>query len=212
MNDFIALESFDQAAVAAVAAVLGGRGRGRGRGQGAVAAVPAQAAIPGPLNLAFMDMCSMVDFADAQSGPCPLITFVRLLGALGKVATRASRLHPQSPAQRIAHALRSSSALSSGVDAATAAPPAGDTIIFSAVPQTVDSAYDALTVYLTLDKITFLGLAACCRCSTRAHLVSTPRKSSSLLSTAVGATAALQKVALGALATGWLLLLGAVPL
>ena len=70
--------------------------------------------------------------------------------------------------------------VSSGVDAATAAPPAGDTIIFSAVPQTVDSAYDALTVYLTLDKITFLGLAACCRCSTRAHLVSTPRKSSSL--------------------------------
>ena len=158
-NDFLALESFDQAAIAAVAAVLGDRCRGRGRGQGAVALVPAQAAIPGPLNLAFVDMCSMADFADAQVGPCPLMTFVRLLGALGEVATRASRLQSQSPAHRIAHALRSSAAISSGVDAATAAPPAGDSVVSFAIPQTIDSAFDALTVYLTLDKISSLGLA-----------------------------------------------------
>ena len=160
LNDFLPLESFNQAATAAVAAIAGGRGRGRGRGQGpAIPAVPAQAAVPGPLNLAFVNMCSMVDFADAQVGPCPLMTFVRLLGALGEVATRASRLQPQSPAHRIAHALRSSAAISSGVDAATAAPPAGDSVVSFAIPQTIDSAFDALTVYLTLDKITSLGLA-----------------------------------------------------
>ena len=67
-DDFLALESLDQAAIAAVAAVLHDRGSGRGRGQGAVAAAPAQTATPGPLYLAFMDMCSMAKFAEAQSG------------------------------------------------------------------------------------------------------------------------------------------------
>ena len=41
----------------------GGRGRGRGRALGAVVAVPAQAAVaavPGPLNLAFLDICSYI--------------------------------------------------------------------------------------------------------------------------------------------------------
>ena len=55
----------------------------------------------------------------------------------------------RTPAHGIAHALRASSALSSGVDAAAAAPPAGDAIIFAAVPQTIDSGYDAPTAYLT---------------------------------------------------------------
>ena len=91
-----------------------------------------------PPNLAFLDICSMDAFAEAQTGPCPLMTFARLVGALGLVATHVSWLDPRFAAQIISHAIRSSAALSSGVDAATAAPPAGDAIIFSAVPQTVD--------------------------------------------------------------------------
>ena len=161
INDFLALEPFDRPAIAAVAAVPG-RGRGRGRGRGAAAAVPAQAAVPavpGPPNLAFLDICSMDAFAEAQTGPCPLMTFVRLVGALGPVATHASRLDPRSAAQSISHAIRSSAALSSGVDAATAAPPTGNAIIFSAVPQTVDSAYNSLTAFLALDKVSYPGLA-----------------------------------------------------
>ena len=146
-DDFLALESLDQAAIAAVADVLHDRGSGRGRGRGAVAAAPAQTATPGPLNLAFMDMCSMAKFAEAQSGPCLLITFVRLLGALGPVATHASRRGPRTPAHGGAHSLQTSSALLSGVDAAAAAPPADDAFIFAAVPQTIDSGHDAPSAY-----------------------------------------------------------------
>ena len=79
-----------------------------------------------PPNLAFLDICSMDAFAEAQTGPCPLMTFARLVGALGLVATHVSWLDPRFAAQIISHAIRSSAALSSGVDAATAAPPAGD--------------------------------------------------------------------------------------
>ena len=78
---------------------------------------------------------------------------------MGPVATHASRLDPRSAVQSLAHAIRSSANLSSGVDIATAAPPAGDTIIFASVPQTIESAYGALSAYLALDKITPLGLA-----------------------------------------------------
>ena len=66
---------------------------------------------------------------------------------------------PRSAVQSLAHAIRSSVALSSGVDIAMAAPPAGDTVIFASVPQTIESAYGALSAYLALDKITPLGLA-----------------------------------------------------
>jgi hypothetical protein len=161
--DFLPVDPFDTPAVAAVAAVLIGRGRGRGRGRGAAAAaVPAQAAVaavPGPPNLAFLDISSMLSFADAHGGPHPLMTFCLLVGAVGPLASHASRLNPRSSVHALAHALRASSALSAGVDAATAAPPAGDTIIFSSVPQTIESAYGALTEALALDKITALGLS-----------------------------------------------------
>ena len=158
--DFFPVDPFDTPAVAAVPAVIGGRGRGRGRG--AVAAVPGQAAIaavPGPPNLAFLDICSMLAFADAHGGPHPLTTFCLLVGALGPLASHASRLASRSSVHALAHALRASSALSAGVDTATAAPPAGDTIIFSSVPQTIESAYGALTEALALDKITAPGLS-----------------------------------------------------
>ena len=162
--DFFPVDPFDTPAVAAVAAAPVGRGRGRGRGRGpAAVAVPGQAAIaavPGPPNLAFLDICSMLAFADAHGGPHPLMTFCLLVGALGPLASHASRLNPRSSVHALAHALRSSSALSAGVDAATAAPPAGDTIIFSSVPQTIESAYGALTGALALDKITALGLSS----------------------------------------------------
>lgn len=159
--DFFPVDPFDTPAVAAVPAIPGGRG-GRGRGRGAVAAVPGQAAIaavPGPPNLAFLDICSMLAFADAHGGPHPLTTFCLLVGALGPLASHASRLASRSSVHALAHALRASSALSAGVDTATAAPPAGDTIIFSSVPQTIESAYGALTEALALDKITAPGLS-----------------------------------------------------
>ena len=96
--DFFPVDPFDTPAVAAVPAIPGGRG-GRGRGRGAVAAVPGQAAIaavPGPLNLAFLDICSMLAFADAHGGPHPLTTFCLLVGALGPLASHASRLASRS--------------------------------------------------------------------------------------------------------------------
>ena len=162
MIDSFAVDLFDIPAIAAIAAIAGGRSQGQGRGRGAVAAVPAQAAVaavPGPLNLAFLDICSITAFAEARDGPCQLMTFALLVGAMGPVATHASRLDPRSAVQSLAHAIRSSAALSSGVDIATAAPPAGDTVIFASVPQTIESAYGALSAYLALDKITPLGLA-----------------------------------------------------
>lgn len=102
-NDYFAVEAFDTPAATAVAAPPMGRGRGRGDARGAVAlavavAVPAGApALPGPLNLTFLNLCSIAVF-DSCNSFLPLQYFARLVGAIGPVCTRASRFVITCPA------------------------------------------------------------------------------------------------------------------
>ena len=154
--DFLPVESFDTPAAPAVpgVAAVAGRGRGRGRGLGgapAVPAVPAVPLVPGPVNLAFLNNCTLASFA-ASGEPNALFIFARLVGAVGDCTTRASRLLVQYPANTLAHALRRSSAATAGVESAVAAPPLGDFVVATTLQQTIAAAYDALTPVLQSDK------------------------------------------------------------
>ena len=163
VNDFLLIESFDTPAVPAIppVAAVGGRGRGRGRagGQGAPAipGVPAVPMVPGPMNLAFLNSCSLANFADCGSRHS-IMLFARLVGAVGDSPTRISRISQHFPAHSLAHALRRAVATVAGVDPSVAAAPHGDLIIFMSLPATLEAAFYSLTTTLHVDVASTTGL------------------------------------------------------
>lgn len=146
------LETFDIPAVAAVAAIPGrGRGRGRAGGRG-VPAVPAVLAVPGPPELQFLNMTSLLKFFEIANGN-PMHAFTRLVGALGPCGTRAIRADVLSQVQTVASTIRPQIAKAGGftLTANPAAQLREDAVLASTLGKYVSNAYESLTPTLALD-------------------------------------------------------------
>ena len=98
-NDFAACgENFDAPAGAAAGA------RGRGQGRGAVA--PAAAAVPGPADIRFLNICTLLDLEE-PGATCPLGPLCDLVGMLGACLTRASRADERATVRVVGGLLKS---------------------------------------------------------------------------------------------------------
>ena len=105
-GDFAACgEAFDTPAVA------GGRGRGRGRALGAGA--QAIAAVPGPADIRFLNVSTLLDLEEPGT-TCPLGPLCNLIGLLGACLTRASRADERSTVRVVGGLLKSNLVASYG--------------------------------------------------------------------------------------------------
>lgn len=93
--DLLRREAFDTPAAAAAPA-RGGRG---GRGGRGAPPQPAAAPVPGPPELAFLNLCSVALLEDPDSPSLPLLPLSRLAGMLGPYSTRDTRLDAVSTIQ-----------------------------------------------------------------------------------------------------------------
>ena len=132
-GDWAACEDFAAPGAPAVPGVPGAaavRARGTRAAIPAVPAVPPVPAgppVPGPAELAFLNLASVALLED-HGGPCPWAAVARVCGMLGAAVTRAIRLEAMSNVRRTAALLRAAVARNLGL-AATAeydAPIAGE--------------------------------------------------------------------------------------
>ena len=149
--DYLAVETWLTPGTPAVA------GRRAGGGHPARAAIPAGPPLPGPSELAFLELCKIDRLADTGL-PCPLLALGRLSGMLGPVSTRASRTDVLSSVRITAVSLRSYLARALGLESAAAATAASDPPLALSIFEHVLAAYDALTDVLSPKTITETAL------------------------------------------------------
>ena len=154
--DYTRFEPFDVPGVAAVAAIPG-RGRGRGRARGAVAAVPAVPPLPGPRELGFLNAASLhhLQLPDPIS---PLLSFCRLVGAIGPCCTQAVRRDVASSLRITAMVLRSRMAKIAGLDPTAPIIAATDALLADDLAGAIHSSYEALSPAFAVANLTGLGL------------------------------------------------------
>ena len=152
--DYTRCEPFDVPGAAAVPAIPG---RGRGRARRAVAAVPAGLPLPGPQELGFLNVASLhrLQILDPIS---PLLSFCRLVGAMGPCSTHAVRRDVASPLRIAAMVLRSRLAKIAGLDSAAPTDAATDALLADDLAGALHSAYEALSPALAVANVTGLGL------------------------------------------------------
>ena len=144
-------EPFDTPAVPA------GRGRGRGRGRGAV--IPGVAAVAGPAELAFINVATLGLFSNLSAGnSAPLLSFCRLVGALGPCLTRAVRLDLMSTVRTAATVLRNMVAKSAGLVPPLAPGVATDAILAQCLHPSILDAFQSMSAILALDVASESGL------------------------------------------------------
>ena len=149
--DYLAVETWLTPGTPAVA------GRRAGGGYPARAAIPAGPPMPGPAELAFLELCKIDRLADTGL-PCPLLALGRLSGMLGPVSTRASRTDVLSSVRITAVSLRSYLARALGLESSAAATAASDPPLALSIFEHVLAAYDALTDVLSPKTITETAL------------------------------------------------------